>query len=675
MAKSKDKLANLAIELSLQNEQFIKAIGASTKRLEQINQGTKKAAKSLNVMERGFQAITIAAAAFYTVTRGFDFAKGLVQAEESILNLEASFSALLGSAERGADMLGRVYGIVEATGVSFDSAAKSVQRLAIGLNEIGASNEQIAKIAENFVKLGRISGTSLEDINGALLQFTQGLASGRLQGDELRSIFERLPQVIQLIAKEMNITTGEVRKMGAEGKITADIMANALLGATEDINAAFQTLEVTVEQTFNKMAAKWQVTAAIISQSLGFGDAFQGFYEGLGNLAEGTANFFIKLRNTFVETIQFFARGIESVIRIFDTSTADELLKKIEKVDEKTKEFNKSIEKLREVTKAINTDTATLIETVDNTTESFTALQDAMFDYQEKVIKASESTIPFEEKLNILNNLFEQGIINQKTYQDELNKLSKTTKEVFADDTALLEYKETLSELSALWRQGMISLEQYSEAAQKALEKLNKTQKETTDDMLEQMQRLAADGVSDLVDVIVDADRSFSEFAENFLRQIAKMIIQQQVLNALKGTSIGGFFGFAQGSAFASPTGLPQGVYNQPTFFPMPESNGLTAFAKGGTFGTGVMAEAGAEAIVPLRRGMNGDLGVQSSPVNVIVNNTMSESADVYAEATTKEDGSKQIEIMVERKVKESLGNGALDKSFSTNYGLKRRAM
>ena len=194
--------------------------------------------------------------------------------------------------------------------------------------------------------------------------------------------------------------------------------------------------------------------------------------------------------------------------------------------------------------------------------------------------------------------------------------------------------------------------------------------------MLEQMQRLAADGVSDLVDVILEADRSFSQFAENFLRQIAKMIIQQQVLNALKGTEIGGFFGFAKGGAFSSPTGLPQGVYNSPTFFPMPDSNGLTAFAKGGTFGMGVLAEAGSpEAIVPLRRGMNGDLGVQSSPVKIVVNNNMSESANVYAESTSKEDGSKQIEIMVERKVKESMGNGALDKSFATNYGIKRRAM
>ena len=107
----------------------------------------------------------------------------------------------------------------------------------------------------------------------------------------------------------------------------------------------------------------------------------------------------------------------------------------------------------------------------------------------------------------------------------------------------------------------------------------------------------------------------------------------------------------------------------------MPESNGLTAFAQGGTFGTGVLGEAGAEAIVPLKRGGNGELGVQSSPVNITVNNTMSETADVYAQSTVKEDGSKQIEIMVERKVKESMTNGSLDKSFSSNYGLKRRAM
>jgi len=671
----KDKLANLAVELSLQNEQFIKSINASTKKLENIDKGTKKAAKSLNVLEVGFKAVAVATAAFYATTRTFGQIQGLVEAEEKIVNLEASFTALLGSAERGSDMLSRVFGIVESTGVAFDSAAQSVQRLAIGLNEIGASNNQIAQIAENFIKLGRVSGTAMADINGALIQFTQGLASGRLQGDELRSIFERLPQVIQLIAKEMNIATGEVRQMGAEGLITADIMANALLGATDEINKAFQTLEETAEQAFNKMAAKWEITSALISQSIGFGDAFKGFYDGLGNASQFVSDLFVSFRNAFDELVIYILKAIEPVARVFSETGANNILKDIKALQDALDEYNKEAEKLLNVNKKLNDEDANRIEVLEDVTSAFSILQNAMLDYQEKVTNASNATVPFQEKLTILNNLLEQGVITQQAYERELYKLSKTTKEVLSEDVALSEYKQSLVELGALWREGLISAEEYTVAAEKALKKLSKTNEETTEDMLQQMQRLAADGVSDLVDVILDADASFSDFAENFLKQIAKMIIQQQILNALKGTEIGGFFGFAKGGAFSSPTGLPQGVYNSPTFFPMPESNGLTAFAQGGTFGTGVMGEAGAEAIVPLRRGMNGDLGVQSSPVNIVVNNTSSESVDVYTKSTNKEDGSSQIEILVERKVKESMGNGALDKSFSTNYGIKRRAM
>jgi tape measure domain-containing protein len=147
------------------------------------------------------------------------FGKSVLTASENVANLQGSFKALLGDGERAADMLERVYGIVQSTGANLGQASEAVQRLSIGLKEAGASNEQIALIAENFIKLGRVSGSSMNDINGALLQFTQALASGRLQGDELRSIMERVPGVIQLIAKEMGVSTGEVKKLGSEGKI------------------------------------------------------------------------------------------------------------------------------------------------------------------------------------------------------------------------------------------------------------------------------------------------------------------------------------------------------------------------------------------------------------------------------------------------------------------------
>ena len=671
MANSKDKLANLAVELSLQNEQFIKAIGQSTKRLEEISRGTQKASKSLNVMERGFKAIAIAAAAFYVATRAFGQIKGLVEAEEKIINLEKSFTALLGSSEAGADMLQRVFGIVESTGVAFDSAATSVQRLAIGLTEIGANNEQIAKIAENFIKLGRVSGTAMADINGALIQFTQGLASGRLQGDELRSIFERLPQVIQLIAKEMGVATGQVRKLGSEGKITADIMANALLNATDDINAAFETLEFTAEQTFNIMAVEWTKTAAIISQSLGFGENFKGLYEISTSVAESVGNIFIKMSVGFellkLSVLELGETLANTFSFLFDNGQVklDFIGEAVERQKEVVIEVLAELLSFQDGMQGVITEQAEAIEVATK----------ALTKYETTVLNAADSTLPLEEKLDILNRLFKDGEISLEQYNKEVEKASKAFKEFVVDNDPLEKYNETLKELELLLQKGIISIEQYANAASDAMIKLTKQTTVGMEDMDKQMQRLAADGVSGLVDVIMEADKSFSDFASNFLRQIAKMIIQQQLLNAIKGTAVGDFFGFAKGGAFGSTTGLPQGVYNSPTFFPMPESSGLTAFAQGGTFGTGVLGEAGAEAIVPLKRGGNGELGVKSSPVNITVNNTMSETADVYAQSTVKEDGSKQIEIMVERKVKESMTNGSLDKSFSSNYGLKRRAM
>ena len=108
---------------------------------------------------------------------------------------------------------------------------------------------------------------------------------------------------------------------------------------------------------------------------------------------------------------------------------------------------------------------------------------------------------------------------------------------------------------------------------------------------------------SGLANAIVEADTSFSDFAKNFLKQIAKMIIQTQILNAIKSSGFGGLLGSANGNVF-DQSGVKAfakgGIVNQPTIFP---------FANG----TGLMGEAGPEAILPLTRGPSGKLGVESN--------------------------------------------------------------
>lgn len=183
----------------------------------------------------------------------------------------------------------------------------------------------------------------------------------------------------------------------------------------------------------------------------------------------------------------------------------------------------------------------------------------------------------------------------------------------------------------------------------------------------------ASNAVGKFIDSIGQAQMSFGDFAAAVVKDIAKIIVQLLIMKPLM-DSIKGFFNFgssgaqafpvnAQGNAYSSGTSLAQGIYSQPTLF---------KFAKGGTFGrsTGLMGEAGPEAIVPLKRTASGDLGVQASPVNITINNNA--GVDVQTQSSTGADGTKQIEIFLERKMKDGIANGTYDRAFRGSYGLAR---
>lgn len=227
--------------------------GAAVRELQKLNKSTAN-------IEKGFgrlgDAARLATRAIAVLGAGVAV-KNLVDTANQVQLLEASFGALTGSAERGSNLIKRSFALVAETGAGFDDVSTSLQRLTIGMTDLGATNAQIEGVAEAFVKIGRIGGTSMFSINQALVQFTQGLASGRLQGDELRSILERVPLITSLIAKEMGVTRGEIKEMGKEGKVTADIMVNALLKALPKIREDFASLPVIVEQSLNRIQATW----------------------------------------------------------------------------------------------------------------------------------------------------------------------------------------------------------------------------------------------------------------------------------------------------------------------------------------------------------------------------------------------------------------------------------
>jgi len=162
----------------------------------------------------------------------------------------------------------------------------------------------------------------------------------------------------------------------------------------------------------------------------------------------------------------------------------------------------------------------------------------------------------------------------------------------------------------------------------------------------------------------------FAKFAEAVLEDLLRMIIRLQItiplINsmqaALGGTAGGSLFGFAQGGAISGgvqkfATG---GVVNSPTMFPMKS-------------GMGLMGEAGAEAIMPLKRTAGGDLGVNASGMGTVVNIYNESGSDAEVSESQDGNGKRIIDVMIRDSVKSSLGDGSLDRAFKTNFGLKRK--
>lgn len=133
---------------------------------------------------------------------------------------------------------------------SFESTAELYSRLALATRELNLEGADLIQVTESINKAIILSGASAKEANNGLIQLSQGLASGRLTGDELRSTLEQLPVVADVIAKRLGVTRGELRKLGAEGKITSIEIIKAFQDAEAEISENFAKTVPTVGQSF-----------------------------------------------------------------------------------------------------------------------------------------------------------------------------------------------------------------------------------------------------------------------------------------------------------------------------------------------------------------------------------------------------------------------------------------
>lgn len=136
-----------------------------------------------------------------------------------------------------------------------DTAA-AVAKLGINARDAFTNMDEVIAFSELVNKSFVIGGAGAQEQSAAMLQLTQAMASGVLRGEELNSIFENAPGIIQSIAKYLDVPIGQIRTMASEGQITADIVKNAMFEAAGDIERNFSNIPKTWGQIWTGMKNK-----------------------------------------------------------------------------------------------------------------------------------------------------------------------------------------------------------------------------------------------------------------------------------------------------------------------------------------------------------------------------------------------------------------------------------
>lgn len=216
---------------------------------------------------RSFDAQTRSAQAFSTAVGGaFAQVRGLIAAlgglaafagfaklSDDAANLRARLQLVSKDQQELNGALTRLFDIAQSRGQSFTQTADLYTKLAQATKEAGTSQEALLQVTQAVNDAVALSGASADSANAALIQLGQGLASGRLSGEELNSVLEQTPMLADAIAKGMGITRGELRKYGEEGRITAETVINALLSQRDVLAQQAETLPATFGRAFTRL--------------------------------------------------------------------------------------------------------------------------------------------------------------------------------------------------------------------------------------------------------------------------------------------------------------------------------------------------------------------------------------------------------------------------------------
>ena len=255
------------------------AINRAADAVEQFNQRQEEAAKKGNKVKdvwSGVKGYIKTAMAAISVQKIIDLA-------DTMTTTRARIDLMNDGLQTTDELQSMIMASANRSRAAYQTTADAVSKMGIMAKDAFGNNAELIQFTELINKQFTIAGTSAAGVDAAMLQLTQAMSSGVLRGEELNSIFEQAPTIIQTIADYLGVPIGQIRSMAQEGQITSTIVKNAMLSSADEINAKFNAMPMTFAQV-------WTLAKNIALEAFGpviqaIGAGAQWIYENWSTIA------------------------------------------------------------------------------------------------------------------------------------------------------------------------------------------------------------------------------------------------------------------------------------------------------------------------------------------------------------------------------------------------------
>lgn len=259
-----DKMSGPAAKIAGATKNAGEAVRTTSRKVDDMNASLRQTKTAAGIARDGLMRIVGAMASIAAVQKGMG-------ASDAYTNMNSRLSMITDSLEEQKALHNQIFAAAQRARGSYYEMADSAVKLRMLAGDSFGSNAEALGFSELLAKSFKVSGADVSSQKAAMTQITQAMTSGRLQGDEFRSVMENAPMLADAIAQYMGKSKAELKALSSEGLITADIIKGALFRAADDINGKFAEMKPTFADTWVTMKnqADW---------------AFEGVYVKANNL-------------------------------------------------------------------------------------------------------------------------------------------------------------------------------------------------------------------------------------------------------------------------------------------------------------------------------------------------------------------------------------------------------